>query len=218
MEYFSCDQSRQLDRLAIEHLGLSSLVLMENAGRGCADLIARRQPDRVWVLCGTGNNGGDGFVIARHLQIVEIPCRIVVLGSVDRLSPDSRVNFDIASRLGLEISVVESSAFFESCRAMHTALVVDSILGTGSRGAPRGLYAHAIKWANRQAAYRVAVDIPTGLDADSGEVAGDCFLADETLTIAVPKLAFRELSDRPPVGKVSVVNLGVSVDALVALG
>ncbi len=217
MEYYSCEQSRKFDRLAIEHLGLSSLVLMENAGRGCADIIARRQPDCVWILCGTGNNGGDGLVIARHLQIADVPCRIVLLGNVERLSPDALSNFDIASRLGLEIAVVEGPGIFKESKAAHTTLVVDAILGTGSRGAPKGLYIDAIRWANRQPAYRVAIDIPSGLNADTGEVIGDCFLADETLAIAVAKLAFRNLSDRLPVGKVTVVDFGVSVSAMLAL-
>jgi NAD(P)H-hydrate epimerase len=217
MEYFSCEQARQLDRMAIEHLGLNSLVLMENAGRGCAEIIARRQPDCAWILCGTGNNGGDGLVIARHLQIAEIPCRIILLGNVERLSPDASTNFDIASRLGLEIAVVEKSTIFEELKAAHTTIIVDAILGTGGRGAPQGIYADAIRWANRQPAYRVAIDIPSGLNADTGERIGDCFSADETLAIAVPKLAFRDLLDRLPVGRVTVVHLGVSVHALAAL-
>lgn len=218
MEYFSCEQSRQIDRIAIEHLGLNSLVLMENAGRGCAEIIARRQPDCAWILCGTGNNGGDGLVIARHLQIAEIPCRIILLGDVERLSTDTSANFVVASRLGLDIAVVENSTIFEGLQAAHTTIIVDAILGTGSRGAPRGIYAEAIRWANRQPAYRVAIDLPSGLNADTGEMVGECFSADETLAIAVPKLSFRDLHERPPVGKVTVVHLGVSIAAMTALG
>lgn len=213
MRIMTCDQLRRFDRFAIEQLGIPSLVLMENAGRGCAERIAAMQPRRVWILCGRGNNGGDGLVIARHLQIANVPCLILLLDEVERLSPDAATNFQIAMRLEIAWVVLRNATEFNDHTADPSDVIVDALLGTGSQGSPRGLYAAAIQWANRQICRRVAIDLPSGLDADSGAIAGECFQADETLTMVAWKPAFAKLVGMPPVGNITILHIGVSPDA-----
>ncbi len=209
----TCDELRRFDRFATEQLGIPSLVLMENAGRGCAERIATRQPRRVWILCGRGNNGGDGLVIARHLKVANVRCQILLLDDVDRLSPDAAVNFRIATRLEIPWAVIREADEFNDHEADPHDLIVDALLGTGSQGSPRGLYAAAIQWGNRQVCRRVAIDLPSGLAADSGVIAGECFQADETLTMVAWKPAFARLAGMPPVGNITILHIGVPSDS-----
>ncbi|MCA9260524.1 MAG: NAD(P)H-hydrate epimerase, partial [Planctomycetales bacterium] len=200
----SCEQVRRLDRLAIEEYGLPGLVLMENAGRGICDVLLaklgsrtatdddRTTAPRVAVLCGRGNNGGDGLVLARHLELNQVPCIAILLAPAERFAGDAATNLAVLRHCQtpcVDLSLVPPERLGERLEreAGRAEWIVDALLGTGAAGAPREPYASAIRWMNRSAAQRLAVDLPSGLDADVGAAYEPTVRADVTVTLAALK-------------------------------
>lgn len=214
-------ESRQVDQLAIERFGMSGLVLMENAGREAARVIARRVPHAdVCILCGKGNNGGDGYVIARHLQLAQAAAaagkptvRIVSVVDPAELAGDAAVNANIARLAEIPLAVVTDPSQLADAIGSPD-LIVDCLLGTGAQGNPRGLYAEAIRLANARPARRIAIDLPSGLDADSGGVGAPTFRADLTLTMVAPKIGFAAEAAQAVLGEVIVIPIGVPLQLL----
>lgn len=218
-EALTCQQIRELDVLAIEHVGIPGLVLMENAGRAAAEFIygtlVNPPAERVLILCGPGNNGGDGFVIARHLYNAEVPVQVVLAAPPEKSSGDAGVNLRILERMRLAFTRAFEPAGLEAARqaASQAHVIVDALLGTGSTGAPRGAMAGLIEASNAAPqARRIAIDIPSGLDADRGEVREPCFRADATVTMVAPKVGFQTPVGRRFVGRVVVVDIGLPYD------
>jgi NAD(P)H-hydrate epimerase len=216
-EALTCQQIRELDMLAIEQVGLPGLVLMENAGRGAAEFIygtlINPTASRVTILCGPGNNGGDGFVVARHLHNAGVPVDVVFAAPPEKSTGDAGVNLNILERMGLDfIRAFEPDGLAAAHQAVDQAdVLVDALLGTGSKGSPRGVAATLIELANAAPrARRIAIDIPSGLDADRGALHEPCFRADATVTMAAPKVGFLAPAAQPVVGRVVVVDIGVS--------
>lgn len=212
----TCRQIRELDVLAIEHVGIPGVVLMENAGRGTAEFIHRTlidpAADRVLLLCGPGNNGGDGFVVARYLHNADVKVDVVLAAPPNKCQGDAATNLKILERMGLPfIRAFEPHGLETAREAIEEAdLVVDALLGTGATGAPRNTTAMLIDLANAAPrARRVAIDIPSGLDADRGEVHEPCFRADATVTMLASKTGFATPAARAVVGRVVVVDIGV---------
>ena len=217
------EQSRAVDRIAIDHLGISSLVLMENAGRGCVDVLERLGIDGpVAILCGKGNNAGDGFVIARHLAIRNHDCRVILLCNPSELTGDAATNFAILQHCNVEI--IDSSgkragpspapvtstlpdALSDHCSS--ATWLIDALLGTGANGEPRPPFDTAIDWINAQPAKKLAVDIPSGLDCDTGQPAKHTIRADHTCTFATMKLGFTKPAAKPFTGQVHICNIGL---------
>jgi ADP-dependent NAD(P)H-hydrate dehydratase / NAD(P)H-hydrate epimerase len=215
-------QMRAVDGAIIETLGLPGLVLMENAGRGVAEIIARERPRLagldVRVVCGAGQNGGDGFVIARHLlrrgAVVKVflalpPAKIAgdaagFAGVLRALAPDA-----------IEDLSGEAEARVWQERLRGAAVIVDALFGTGLRSRVSGVPAAAIAGMNATDALRVAVDLPSGLDADTAEVHGSAVRAHITATMGARKLGLA-LDAEAPVGRVEVVDLGVAPESVLA--
>lgn len=196
------EQARRVDTLAMER-GTSGLVLMERAGAACAERIAVRfQPRTVWIVCGVGNNGGDGLVIARHLLARNVAVRLWLIGDQRKLTADSKKNLERWQTLGgsFEDRLPQSAAEVPD-------LVVDCLLGTGSQGDPRPPVAEAIEWLNGLSCPRVAIDLPSGLDCDSGVPGKPTVRADWTLTMVGPKLGFAAAEARELVGQWEVIDL-----------
>ena len=215
-EALTCQQIRALDALAIERIGIPGSVLMENAGRGCAEFVygALVHPgaSRVVILCGPGNNGGDGFVIARHLCNAGVRVDVVLAAPPEKSQGDAGTNLRILERMGMEfIRAYEPAGLAVALAALGTAdAIVDALLGTGSAGSPRGVMAQLIEAANAAApATRIAIDIPSGLDADRGVAGQPCFRADATVTMVAPKVGFSSPGAREYVGRVAVVDIGL---------
>src|SRR3954447_18104870 len=164
-------QCRQVDRVAIEEYGISGLVLMENAGRGCVDIMETLGIDGpVVILCGKGNNAGDGFVIARHLKIRGYTCHVFLLGPPEELRGDAAANFAILQKSDVMITefAVPDVGPFSTAPYFHAQLnhhagnaawIVDALLGTGATGEPRPPYDMAIDWMNARPAQKLAVDL-----------------------------------------------------------
>jgi NAD(P)H-hydrate epimerase len=206
------DQSRRVDSIAIERYGIPGIVLMENAGHGVVDVLLEIDPaPRVAVLCGKGNNAGDGFVIARHLEIRGVDVRVLLLGAPAELTGDARQNFDVLTRCDVpifDLSIDCSAARLEQHTGGATWLI-DALLGTGAKGEPREPMRTAILWMNAQPARRLAVDVPSGLDCDTGEPSGAAVRADVTCTFVAKKVGFVRPEATPFVGQLHVVSIGV---------
>jgi NAD(P)H-hydrate epimerase len=200
-------QSRELDRLAIEEYGMSGLVLMENAGRGCVDVLERLGIDGpVTVVCGKGNNAGDGFVIARHLNIRGYECRVLLVCDENELRGDAAANFAILKHTSVSIHVG-----LPRDEHRDAAWLVDALLGTGAQGDPRPPFDAAIDWINLHSANTrvLAVDVPSGLDCDTGQPSSHTVRADHTCTFGAMKVGFTQSVAKSYVGTVHVCDIGV---------
>jgi NAD(P)H-hydrate epimerase len=204
----SRQQARDIDRRAIDEYGLTGLVLMENAGRGCAELLGRLGiTGPVCIVTGTGNNGGDGYVIARHLANLGHTVRVVSAVDPSRLESDAAVNHRAWVRGGGLVEVVtagEWEAVFGDCE-----WIVDALLGTGVVGAVRPPYDQAIDAINRSSARVLAIDLPSGLDCDTGEILGRCVRADQTATMVAAKTGMLAECAVAWIGEVHVVDIGI---------
>ncbi|MCL4153157.1 UNVERIFIED_CONTAM: hypothetical protein GTU68_027605, partial [Idotea baltica] len=188
---------RELDRLAIEEFGIPGVVLMENAGRALSEAIRESVPElrRALILCGGGNNGGDGYVVARYLADHGVHVTLVETAA-ESLAPDAATFRQVCVALGIQR--VALGAGERLSRALRGAdaydVVIDALLGTGFQGALRGAaalwLAELNELAGRWSAHRIAIDAPSGMDVDTGVAATACFRADLTLTLAANKPAY----------------------------
>jgi len=208
----SRDQVRDIDRRATLEFGVPSIVLMENAGRGAAELLVGLGiQGTVVVCCGRGNNGGDGFVIARHLDIRGIPVRILLAGRAEDLAGDAAVNHGIAKQSGLPIldnvgDPTQSQLLGAELAAADW--VVDALLGTGLAGAVRSPFDRLIGAINGCGSKVLAVDIPSGLDCDTGEPLGLAVRANHTATFVATKRGFLAAAARQWLGQVHMIGIG----------
>jgi NAD(P)H-hydrate epimerase len=212
----SDDEMKACDRRAIEELGLPGLCLMENAGRGCAEAILDHLEDgggaHVTVCCGGGNNGGDGYVIARWLANAGVEVRVLSAVPASALKGDAAVMRGICEKLELEIIDLEPEGDLPELR--DTDLIVDALLGTGGGGAPRGTVQRLIAALGDVQVPVWSIDLPSGVDADSGEVPGAAIQAEHTLTMAAPKRGLLLPPGRDFVGELTVVDIGYHVESL----
>ncbi len=206
------EQVREVDRRAIEQYGMSALVLMENAGRGVADLICEMGIEgQVVVCCGKGNNGGDGFVIARHLDLRGYDVQILLWSDPDQLRGETGDNFRIAALADLPIKTF-SDRFdrdFLEKKLAGADWIVDALLGTGAKGEPRPPLDSVIEVLNSTPGKKLAVDLPSGLDADSGVPAPSTFIAEHTCTFVAKKPGLVSEQAAAVVGQVHVLDIGV---------
>ena len=173
--------------------------------------LLREATTYVAILCGRGNNGGDGFVIARHLEIRGMACRVLLLAPAAELTSDARANFEILRHA--DVPIVDVSAGpIEQLLDQHAggaAWIVDALLGTGATGEPREPYAAAIRWMNAQPGQRMAVDLPSGLDCDTGVPAAATVRAELTTTFVAAKPGLLVAATAEFVGELRIVNIGV---------
>jgi len=214
MRHATREEIREIDRTAIEDVGMPGVILMENAGRGAAqialEMLGGKDDARVAIVCGRGNNGGDGFVVARHLHNAGVGVVVCLLSPRDKIGGDALVNLQIAERMELDLRRTEPADLdFAGCD-----LIVDAILGTGLSGTVREPYAAAIAAINTAGAPILAIDIPSGLDANTGDVLGVCVRADRTATFALPKIGFTRSHGPEMTGGVTVVDIGVPGEIL----
>jgi len=204
-------QSRELDRRAVAEYGISGLVLMENAGRGVADKLCELGlAGPVVICCGKGNNAGDGFVIARHLDLRGHAVRVLLWADPDQLSGDAAANFHILQKTDVPIQCFapghDAGRLEEGLSG--AAWIVDALLGTGARGEPRPPLDAVIDQLNVAATPRLAVDVPSGLDCDSGLAARHTIRASHTCTFVAPKPGFHQRGAERYTGEVHVLDIG----------
>jgi len=212
----TASQMREVDRISIEKMGIPSIVLMENAGRNVAELILEKFPnidgERITILCGKGNNGGDGLVVARHLLMRGWRPRVVLLADPGDLKGDPRTNCSILLQSGLAPTVVpnQSDWFRARTEFLTSSLLVDGILGTGLSGPLEGFYREVILDLNRNFASipLVAIDVPSGMPSDTGEAAWPSLRANYTVTFTAPKLCHVFPPNCERVGELRVTPIG----------
>ncbi len=199
------NQVRMVDRIAIDQFGISGVVLMENAGRGALELMRRvGLKGKVLIACGPGNNGGDGYVIARHILNQGLQCQVLMVADPKRLSGDAQTNFAILQKMNAEI------LRWPDCPPgdIEYDWVLDGLLGTGATGALRSPYDEAIKYLNQCRGKKLALDIPSGVDCDSGKIETEAFRAEQTATFVAKKPCMQIPSAKGWIGDVEVIDTG----------
>lgn len=213
----TAEEMRRLDQKASEDFGIPSLLLMENAGRGIAELIFNlRTARRILILCGKGNNGGDGFVIARHLSNRGLSVKIVLCADPAKLSGDTKINFDIVSKMKIPCTVI-SDHFEENRLAVdfqNADLIVDALFGVGLNAPLVGLCAKVVTLLNHSGREVLSVDIPSGLHADTGQALGVAVVARMTATLGLPKKGLFAKEGPKHAGKILVIDIGLPKEIL----
>jgi hydroxyethylthiazole kinase-like uncharacterized protein yjeF len=211
------EQVRKVDSWAINTLGIPGVVLMENAGRSCAELIKEKLKDvaapKVCIFCGTGNNGGDGYVIARHLLNSGFEVVVVICGNREKIKGDAKINLDILERLGRPIEQLNLRDGDVSAQVKTFAdgadMIVDGVFGTGLGGQLRDDYKKLVESINACDCPIMAVDIPSGLECDSGQPLGAAIKADYTVTFVAVKKGFTSGSSSQYTGEIFVASIGI---------
>ena len=223
MRILSAEQMREADRRTIEDLGIPSLVLMENAGRQVVAAmeaffqdLAERQ---IAIICGKGNNGGDGFVVARTLHQRGIEVSVFVVGRVADIKGDARLNIEILGRLGVTVVEITDEGQWE----LHFSeisdhdLIVDALFGTGLKSALSGMYETVIADINGSGIPVVSIDVPSGMSADTHDLIGDCIDATVTVTLGAPKLPLILPPAEEKSGEVVIADIGIPAGIIDAL-
>lgn len=208
----SRQELRSLDEAAAELFGVPTLLLMENAGRNAAEWLSGqlRPGGLVAILCGGGNNGGDGGVVARHLDAWDIPVEVAWIAERDRLSPDASAQATILERSGIQQHFAFQPEEIEALVPLleRADWIVDALLGTGLSRPVTGVMESAIGKINASGKQILALDLPSGLDADTGQPLGPAVRATATITFAAPKLGFLQPGASTYTGEVRVADIG----------
>ncbi len=212
----SRDEVRAFDRWAIDTLGITGVVLMENAGRSCAELIKEKlsnvKKPKVCIFCGTGNNGGDGYVIARHLLNNGYKVSVIIVGDRNKIKGDAKINLDILQRLGQPIELLDFKDDISGqvkAKTFDADMLVDGLFGTGLSGRLSDEYKQLFESINALNLPILAVDIPSGLDCDRGEPLGAAIKATYTVTFAAVKKGFTSSKNTAEyTGEVFVASIG----------
>jgi NAD(P)H-hydrate epimerase len=200
-------QVREIDRRAIEEYGIPGIVLMENAARAVVnvamEMLASMESPQVLILCGGGNNGGDGFAVARHLHNRGIFTTLFPTVAPATLSGDAAINWRIAD--AMKIRRFEA---FQYVMGHDPDLCIDAIFGTGLTQSPRAPASSFISYLNATKTKMLAIDLPSGLDCDTGEPLGACIRATRTVTFVAEKAGFANPASREYTGEVTVGDIG----------
>ena len=209
-------QARLADQRAVEQWGMSSLVLMENAGRGAAASLCEQEPSaqRIIILCGKGNNGGDGLVMARHLHLRSRDVQVILLDAPSSFSKDMLTNFHLVEKCDIPTHFLDTNVS-PDCAAqldqvcLPADCIVDAMLGTGTSGAPRPPLDLVIRWINQLSIPTISLDLPSGMNCDTGAILVDAVQADRTYTFAAAKPGLLLPSAAPHVGQLEILDIGL---------
>lgn len=210
--FINRQQARELDRQAINLFGIPGIVLMENAGKKIADFIINQNIEgKIIICCGKGNNGGDGFVIARHLDNHEKDIHILLFAKPDEIKGDALINFNICLKCNIPITIVNENNFtkIENEILSHAKWIIDALFGIGLEGVVRYPYDKIIQAINETSAIIISVDIPSGLDCDTGVPLGIAVKATHTFTFAFMKAGFIYPEAKKFLGKIHIVDIGI---------
>lgn len=219
MYLVTASEIKEMDRKTIEEIGIPGQVLMENAGKGSAHIIVEelskiRKPlseIRVGIICGRGNNGGDGFVIARYLFEWGLPITVYLLSNKDRVQGDAAANLRLLDVLNIPVVEIPDIATLNAQKPSMTYqdVWIDAILGTGLNSDVTGYFKEAIEFINQQNKPIISVDIPSGLNSDNGQICGTCICANTTITFAYGKIGHFQYPGAAHTGKLHVVDIGI---------
>lgn len=207
IQYLTVQQMREADRRCIEELGIPGVVLMNNAGNA---VFKELDKGPVTVLCGKGNNGGDGFVVARLALVAGWNVKVLLLTEPSNIRGDAEVFMNAYLRLGGEMTVClnDNDVHKEVSEIAEKETCVDALLGTGTKGEVTGLLRTAIESMSRLSNI-ISVDLPSGMNADTGEICGVCVRARKTVTFQYPKIGFRNPRAKEYLGELVVADIGI---------
>ncbi len=220
MKILTSEQMKNIDRRTIKKYGIPGVVLMENAGLQAAMYVIDSVKDihrkEILILCGPGNNGGDGFVIARHFFNQGLLPHTILIGDRKKVKGDALINLKIARNMGIEIDEVKTERSWLKYHEhlAHTDLIIDALLGTGLEGIPRGIYKKVISDMNQSGAEIIAIDIPSGLSGSLCKVEGEAVRADRTITFCCPKIAHIFPPSEEYVGNLKIADISVPEEAI----
>jgi len=204
---------KKIDKWSMRTFGIPGNILMENAGRGCVNVLEEYynlEHLKVLIICGKGNNGGDGFVIARHLQNRGSFVKIILAGKGRELKGDALLNYKLAKKAQIEIY---ETVDIKKAKTIHNifnpTVIVDALFGTGFKGAPRGIYQKLIRMINDTDSFIFSIDIPSGVSGDDGQFDNTCVIADATATMCLPKRGNYLYPGREFCGDLYVIDIGV---------
>jgi NAD(P)H-hydrate epimerase len=211
MRSITVAEAQAFDQLAEERLGIPSLILMENAGRSVAEeaLKMLHGKKKAAIICGAGNNGGDGFVAARHLLNAGIDIKVYLVGESSKLKAGPKINLNILMKM--KQKVVKLRALRDLNGINNFDLVIDAIFGIGLKSEVRSPSSEVINLLNRSGKPILAVDVPSGLDADTGKVLGAAIKARKTVTFVAPKRGFSRNCGPRYCGKVIIRDIGIII-------
>lgn len=214
MKVLTAEQMQELDRFTIQEIGIPGIVLMENAGRSVANTVVERfgqDYKRALVFAGKGNNGGDGYVVARHLADEGWDVETLVFSKKDKIVGDALTNLNVLERYDSKISYVsEPDEFLNLVESRsEEAVLIDALFGTGLKKPAQDLYVKAIEWMNNRSSPVISVDTPSGIDASSGKVLGSAVKADLTVTFALPKVGVVTYPGAAYVGELITAAIGI---------
>jgi len=215
MRYVSAEKMRRIDREAQEKFGMPSVILMENAGRAVYEearrMLGGSKNKKVICVCGKGNNGGDGFVAARHLLNNGFKTIIFMLGDPEELKGDAKINYNILRKMKIKIRPLKKDpALYNFKKQLKGAsLIIDALLGTGIAGEVKEPYASVIELINSSGKPILAVDTPSGLDSTDGRALGSCIKATRTVTFGFPKTGFIKNNGPKKTGKLVVADISL---------
>ncbi len=215
MKVLTSKQMKEIDRVTIEEMGISGPTLMENAGLKIFQNIQKRfselNKEKIVIVAGKGNNGGDGFVVARHFFNHGTDPEVLLLASKKEVKGDAALNLKIADEIGIKIHEINSpkDLNLQKGKILKATLIIDAIFGTGLTKPVEGLYVKVIELINKSKAYRVAVDIPSGLSSDTFQIIGPCVKADLTVTLAALKISHVFPPAEEYVGELEVADISI---------
>ncbi|HEY0191688.1 MAG TPA: NAD(P)H-hydrate epimerase, partial [Kofleriaceae bacterium] len=218
----TAEEMRALDRATIEEIGLPALVLMETAGRAVAEAALRmlgEERGHVAVVCGPGNNGGDGFVAARVLRDRGVDAAVYLAAPGDAVKDDARAHLDAYERAGGAVRMLDTAAQLEACEAdvVDAALVIDALFGVGLTRAIEGHMAEVVQ-RMLLAGRTLAVDIPSGIETDTGRTLGIAVAAERTVTMAARKVALVSSPGFAAAGELEIADIGIPAGLIAAAG
>ena len=215
MKVLTSKQMKEIDRKTIEEIGILGTILMENAGLQIFKKLKAKFPEvskeKIVIVAGKGNNGGDGFVVARHLCNNGADPYVLLLASKGEVKGDAAVNLRMAEKIGIKIGEVCSLKDWnlQKKKISQSSVLVDAIFGTGLTQPAQGLYVTVIEDINKSKAYKISVDIPSGLSSDTFQIIGPCVKADLTVTLAAPKIAHIFPPAEECIGELAVADINV---------
>ncbi|MDO8733789.1 MAG: NAD(P)H-hydrate epimerase [Elusimicrobiota bacterium] len=205
-QIISADEARGLDKIAVEKFSIPSIILMENAGKNTAEIILKKfHPQQVAIFCGGGNNGGDGFVIARHLFNNDVKVKVFTAQKISKYTGDALINLNILQKIKIPLTYLSA----QKIKIPKVDLIVDALLGTGTKGKIREPYKKIIRKINSLKIPVVSVDIPSGIDADTGKKQGVAVKSNLTVTMVAIKKGLLINDGRKLSGKIIVTDIGL---------
>lgn len=210
MRKVTSNEMKAIDELCIKAIGIPGIVLMENAALKVIKHINSKY-NNFTVVCGVGNNGGDGLAVARHLIVEDKNVDVFILGNLDKASKDFSTNYNILINLGVEIQQITREEDLKriSKSLDNSQMTIDSIFGTGLTRNVEGLFAKTIDILNEKSKYIISVDIPSGLNADNGEIMNKCIKANKTVTFQLPKIGLSTFNGKLNSGEIIVEQIGM---------